>query len=76
MSEVTGSLLNEETRRKSLGSSSHSEALVTKRRGRSKSRRPSKYDGSKGRSKSENRILRKKIECYYCHKKEHIKRES
>ena len=76
MNQVTGSLLNKETMRKSLGSSSHSEALVTERRGRSKSRRPSKYDGSKGRSKSENRISRKKVECYYCYKKGHIKRES
>ena len=75
MSQLTGSLLNKETRRKLLGSSSHSEALVTERRGRSKSQKPSKYDRSRGRSKSENQILRKEIECYNYHKKGYIKRE-
>ena len=57
-------LLNEEMRRKSQGSSSQSEVLVTEKRGRSKSRGPKNRD--KGRSKS-NRFSN--VECYHCGKK-------
>ena len=73
MSQVTSSLLNEETRRKSSGSS-HSEALVMENRGRgrSKSRAPHNHDKYKGRSSS---ISKKDVEGYYCHKKGHMKRE-
>ena len=73
MSQVTRSLLNEETRRKSSGSS-HSEALVMENRGRgrSKSRAPYNRDKSRGRSSS---ISKKDVECYYCHKKGHMKRK-
>ena len=69
MSQVTSSLLNEETRRKSSGSC-HFETLVMEKRGRSKSRTPHNHDKSRGASSS-----RKNIECHYCHKKGHIKRE-
>ena len=48
MNHVTGSLLNEETRRKSSSDESHSEALVTERRGRGKSRKPHNRDKSRG----------------------------
>ncbi|GKD25538.1 putative RNA-directed DNA polymerase [Tanacetum coccineum] len=41
MELAKGSILNEEMRRKSQGSSSHSDVLVTERQGRSKSRGPS-----------------------------------
>ena len=60
MSQVTSSLLNEETRRKSSGSS-HSEALVMENqgRGRSKSRAPHNRDKSRGRSSS---ISKKDVE--------------
>ena len=73
MSQVTSSLLNEETRRKSSGSS-HSEALVMENRGRgrSKSKAPHNRDKSRGRSSS---ISKKDVECYYCPKKGHMKRE-
>ena len=73
MSQVTSSLLNEETRRKSSGSS-HSEALVMENRGRgkSKSRAPHNRDKSRGRSSSNSK---KDVECYYCHKKGHMKGE-
>ena len=73
ISQVTNSLLNEETRRKSSGSS-HSEALVMENRGRgkSKSKAPHNRDNSRGRS---SLISKKDVECYYCHKKGHMKRE-
>ena len=73
MSQVTNNLLNEETRRKSSGSS-HSEALLMENRGRgrNKSRAPHNRDKSRGRSSS---ISKKDVECYYCHKKGHMKRE-
>ena len=72
MGQVT-SLLNEETRRKSSGSS-HSEELVMENqgRGKSKSRAPHNRDKSRGRSSS---ISKKDVECYCCHKKGHMKRE-
>ncbi|GKF11779.1 hypothetical protein Tco_0049705, partial [Tanacetum coccineum] len=41
MELVKGNILNEETRRKSQGSSSQSDVFVTERRGRNQSRGPS-----------------------------------
>ena len=41
-------------------------------RGRSKSRAPHNCDKSRGHSSS---ISKKDVECYYCHKKGHMKRE-
>ena len=41
-------------------------------RGRSKSRDRHNCDKSRGRSSS---ISKKDVECYYCHKKGHMKRE-
>lgn len=64
MNQVTWSLLNEKTRRKSLGS-----ALVTENRGRNKSRKPHKREKSRGRSKSI-----KEINCYNCSKPGHFKK--
>ena len=63
------SVLNEEMRRKSQGSSSQSEVLVTERRGRSKSRGPKNRDKSKSRK---NRFSN--VECYHCSLKGHIKK--
>ncbi|CAL5407734.1 unnamed protein product [Camellia sinensis] len=75
MGQVTSSLLNEETRRKSA-SSSHSEAFVV--RGQSKTRRRSKtpHNRDQSRDKSKGSSFSKKdIECYCCHEKGHMKRE-
>ena len=66
-------LFNEETKRKELGISSNTEALVTERQERSKSRKPSSdYNRDKSREKSKSR---KKIKCFYCGKLGHINRE-
>ena len=46
--------------------------LGTHQRGRSKSRASHNRDKSRGRSSS---ISKKDVECYYCHKKWHMKRE-
>ncbi|KAK0589658.1 hypothetical protein LWI29_016911 [Acer saccharum] len=56
-------------RKTQAGSASHSEVLITERRGRSKSRGPK--NRSKHRSKSNKSA---NIECYHCGKKGHIKR--
>ena len=59
---VINSLFNEEIRRKDfVGNGTH--ALVTKNRGRSKSRGPFGHNKSRGISKS-----RRKIKCYHCGK--------
>jgi len=62
ISLVTSSLLNEELRSKYLGSS-HSEALVTQRRGRTKSQERGNH--SKSRSKSRPR---QNVTFYHCKK--------
>lgn len=64
------SVLNEEMRRKSVGSSSQSEILVTESRGRSESRGAKNKNGS--RSKSRNKFAN--VECFHCGKKGHTKR--
>ena len=59
---IRNRLFNEEIRRKDLvGNDTH--ALVTKNKGRSKSRGPFGHNKSRGRSKS-----RGKINCYHCGK--------
>ncbi|GJZ82180.1 putative RNA-directed DNA polymerase [Tanacetum coccineum] len=65
---ANGSILNEEMRRKSQGSSSHSDVLVTERQGRSKSRGPSNR-GNHRSSSSKGKFA--DVECYHCHKKGH-----
>ena len=70
---VKDNMFNEEAKRKKLGISSNTEALVTERRGKSKSRKPStnyNCDKSRGKSKSQ-----KDIKCFYCDKPGHIKKE-
>lgn len=47
---IKNNMFNEEVRRKKLGISSNTEALVTKRRGRSKNRKPSS-DYNRGKSR-------------------------
>ena len=65
---VRNNLFNEEIRRKDfVGNDTY--ALVTENMGRSKSRGPSKYNKSRGRSK-----YRGKIKCYHCGKIGHMKR--
>ncbi|GJV87895.1 putative RNA-directed DNA polymerase [Tanacetum coccineum] len=68
MELAKGSILNEETRRKSQGSSSQSDVLVTERRGRSQSRGPSNR-GNHRSSSSKGKFA--DVECYHCHKKGH-----
>ncbi|GKD02153.1 putative RNA-directed DNA polymerase [Tanacetum coccineum] len=65
---LLGSILNEKMRRKSQGSSSHSDVLVTERQRRSKSRGPSNR-GNHRSSSSKGKFA--DVECYHCHKKGH-----
>lgn len=71
---VKEALLNEETRRKELGQEVEGEALVFEkygRRGRSQSRGPNRGRGhSRGKS-----VSRKEVECFYCKRKGHIKKD-
>jgi hypothetical protein len=70
---VKDNMLNKEARRKEHGISSHTEELVTEKRGRSKSRKPcgdDNRDKSRGKSKT-----RKEIKCFHCGKPGHMKRE-
>jgi hypothetical protein len=69
MDLAKSSVLNEEMRRKSQGSSSQSEVLVTERRGRSKSGDPKNRDKSRNKS---NRFAN--VECHHCGMKGHIRR--
>ena len=64
------SALNEEMRRKAQGTSTHSEVLVTKRKGRSQR----ELKGGRDKSRSKSRSRYKNIECHYCHKIGHIQR--
>ncbi|KAK0597943.1 hypothetical protein LWI29_030067 [Acer saccharum] len=68
MDLAKSSVLNEEMRRKSHRSS-QSEVLVTKKRGKSKSKNSKNRDRSKRKS---NRFAN--VECYHCGKKGHIKK--
>ena len=70
---VKDSMFNEKARRKKLGISSNTEALVTERRRKSKSRKPySDYNRDKSRGKSKSQ---KEIKCFYCGRLGHVKRE-
>ena len=70
---VKDSMFNEEARRKELGISSNTEALVIERREKNKIRKPSSdYNRDKARGKSKSR---KDIKCFYCDKPGHIKKE-
>ena len=70
---VKDNMFNEEARRKELGISFNTEALVTERWRRSKNRKPSNdYNRDKSRGKSKSQ---KEIKCFYCAKLGHIKRE-
>ena len=64
------SALNEEMRRKAQGTSTHSEVLVTEKRGRSQK----ELKGGRDKSRSKSRSRYKNIECHYCHKIGHIQR--
>ncbi|GJU39676.1 putative RNA-directed DNA polymerase [Tanacetum coccineum] len=69
MELAKGGILNEEARRKSQGSSSQSDVLVTERRGISHSRGPSNR-GNHHSSSSKGKFAN--VECYHCHKKGHM----
>ena len=71
MDSAKNGVLNEEMRRKSQSTSStQSDALVYKSRGRNKSRDPANKDSS--RSNSRGRY--KNVECYHCGQKGRIKK--
>jgi hypothetical protein len=70
MDLVKSSVLNEEMRRKSQGTSSQSEVLVTEKIGRSKSKGPKNRDKSINKS---NRFAN--VECHHCGMKERTKRK-
>ncbi|MCO5594882.1 hypothetical protein L7F22_048917 [Adiantum nelumboides] len=81
---VTNALLTEEIRRKSLEGASHGDAYTAsnsqKQRGRDKYKNKSKSRELKPRSQSKNRNSSreqsaKNVECYYCHKKGHYKKD-
>lgn len=63
-------VLNEEVRRKSQGSSSHSDILYIEDRGRDKTRGPR----NTGKSRSKSRSKYQNHSCHHCGKKGHIKR--
>jgi hypothetical protein len=70
---VKDNMFNEEARRKEHGISSHIEALVTEKQGRSKSGKPrgdDSCDKSRGKSKS-----KREIKCFCCDKLGHMKRK-
>ncbi|GAB2292985.1 hypothetical protein Dimus_038233 [Dionaea muscipula] len=65
------SVLNEELRKKSQGTSARSEVLITKNRGKNESR--GQESRGKGRNKSRGKMAN--VECFYCHLKGHMKRD-
>ena len=70
---IKENMFNEEARRKELGISSNTKAIITEMWGRSKSKKPSNdYNRDKSRGKSKSR---KEIKCFCCDKPWHIKRE-
>ncbi|RVX06237.1 Retrovirus-related Pol polyprotein from transposon TNT 1-94 [Vitis vinifera] len=69
MDLIKSCVLNEEMRRKSQGSYSQSDVLVTKKRGKSKSRGPNNRDKSKSKT---NKFAN--VECHYFHLKGHIRK--
>ncbi|KAK8595939.1 hypothetical protein V6N12_064445 [Hibiscus sabdariffa] len=63
-------VLNEEVRRRSKGSTSQSEVLVTENMGRNREK-----DGNgRDKSRSKSRSTYKNLECHHCGKKGHIKK--
>ena len=70
MEYAKSGVLNEEFRRKSQDTSSHSDVLYTEDRGRLKIR----DSRSRGKSRSKPKFKNPNIICYHCGKKGHIKR--
>ena len=70
MEYAKSGVFNEEVRRKSQDTSSHSDVLYTEDRGRHKTRDPR----SRGKSRSKSKFKNPNIICYHCGKKGHIKR--
>ena len=68
---VKGNVLSEEMRRKTQGTSSQSEVLVTENRGRSQRKEPK---GGREKSRNKSRSRYKNVECHYCHKIGHIQK--
>ena len=65
------SALNEEMRKKTQGTSSHSEVFITENRGISQNK---EQRGGRGKSRSKSRSRYKTIECHYFHKTGHIQK--
>ncbi|KAK8564203.1 hypothetical protein V6N12_036332 [Hibiscus sabdariffa] len=63
-------VLNEDVGRRSQGSMSQFEVLVTENRGRNKER----YGKGRDKSRSKSRSRYKNLECHHCGKKDHIKK--
>lgn len=70
MEYAKSGVLNEEVRRKSQGTSSHSDVLYTEDRGRDKTR----DSKSRGKCRSKSRFRNPNIICHHCGKKGHIRR--
>ncbi|CAA0839882.1 Unknown protein [Striga hermonthica] len=64
-------ILNEEIRRRTQGSSSQTEVLVTEQ----KERQQNIGQGNRGKSRSKSRGKYKDVECNYCKKKGHMKKD-
>ena len=70
MSHVTNILLNEEIRRKTIGTD-NAQAFVTEKMGSSKSRGPK---GGRGKSRGESQAKKKSEKYFHCGKEGHIKK--
>ena len=70
MEYAKSGVLNEEVRRKSQDTSSHSDVLYAEDRGRYKTRNLT----SRGKSRSKSKFKNSSIICYHCGKKGYIKR--
>ena len=70
MEYAKSGVLNEEFRRKSQDTSSHSDVLYTEDRGRHKTSDPR----SRGKTRRKSKFKNQNIICYHCGKKGHINR--
>nr|KYP46698.1 hypothetical protein KK1_031660 [Cajanus cajan] len=62
-------VLNEEIKRKTHGTSSHSKVLVIENRGKNQKK---EYKGGRDKNRSKSKSQYKNVECHFCHKIRHI----